>query len=156
MTDILFVLVTLHPPSSYFVSKIIYMSKVFSITANSPVWVIIPSNIHSTQKTNFSNCKREFLWQKHFTFCYEIIPNFRYTVIPGKYQKLNPYSYELWSHFAFTSLNYFFGTSASSSPPIRSKTNSVPTNIPLNVIPIMLKSFFMGVFFKTEFKFFSS
>ena len=88
--------------------------------------------------------------------CYEIIPNFRYTVIPGKYQKLNPHSYELWSHFAFDSLNYFFRKFASSSPPIRSKTNSVPTNIPLNVIPIMLKSFFMGVFFKTEFKFFSS
>ena len=43
--------------------------------------------------------------------------------------------------------NTFFRKFASSSPPIRRKTNSVPTNIPLNVIPIMLKSFFMGVFF---------
>ena len=65
MTDILFVLVTLHPPSSYFVSKIIYMSKVFSITANSPVWVIIPIVIYIphwrqtflTARENFYNKK---------------------------------------------------------------------------------------------------
>ena len=32
----------------------------FPITVNSPVWVIIPCKIHSTLKTNFSNCKGEF------------------------------------------------------------------------------------------------
>ena len=57
-------------------------------------------------------------------------------------------SYDLTLHFLFRKF-------ALSFPPIRRKTNSVLANVPLNVIPIMLKSFFMGVFFLTEFKFFS-
>ena len=87
----------------------------------------------------------------NFTFCYEIIPNFRYKVIPGKESEAK--SILIWvmiSLTAFDSLNYFFRKFASSSPPIRRKTNSVLTNIPLNVIPIMLESFFMGIYSYTK------
>ena len=64
MADILFVPVTLHPPSGYFVGKIIYMYKVFlslltHLFESSSLARYIP---HWRQ--NFSNCKGEFYNEK--------------------------------------------------------------------------------------------
>ena len=84
VTDILFVLVTLCPPSIHYVSKIIYMYKVFlslltHLFESSSLAIYIP---HWRQ--TFLTARKNFYNKKNFTFCYEIIPNFRYTVIPWK------------------------------------------------------------------------
>ena len=70
-----------YPPSSYFVSKMIYMYKVFLSLLNhlfesSSLVIYIP---HWRQ--TFLTARENFIMKKH---CYEIIPNFRYTVIPWK------------------------------------------------------------------------
>ena len=154
MTDILFVHVTLHPPSGYFFRKIIYMYKVFlslltHLFESSSLAIYIPHwrQTFLTARENFYN-EKTLLWD-----------NSKFQIYSNSLKSIRSWihihmSYDLTLLLIHS--NTFFRKFASSSPPIRSKTNSVPTNIPLNVIPIMLKSFFMGVFFKTEFKFFSS
>ena len=153
MTDILFVYVTLHLPSGYFFRKIIYMYKLFlslltHLFESSSLAIYIPHwrQTFLTARENFYN-EKTLLWD-----------NSKFQIYSNSLKSIRSWihTHELWSHFAFDSLNYFFRKFALSFPPIRRKTNSVPANVPLNVIPIMLKSFFMGVFFKTEFKFFSS
>ena len=144
MTDILFVHVTLHPPSGYFFRKIIYMYKVFlslltHLFESSSLAIYIPHwrQTFLTARENFYN-EKTVLWD-----------NSKFQIYSNSLKSIRSWihTHELWSHFAFDSLNYFFRKFALSFPPIRRKTNSVPANVPLNVIPIMLKSFFMGVFF---------
>ena len=136
-------------------SKIIYMYKVFlsllthlfessSLARYIPHW----RQTFLTARENFY-IEKTLLWD-----------NSKFQIYSNSFKSIRSWihihmSYDLTLLLIHS--NTFFRKFASSSPPIRRKTNSVPTNIPLNVIPInMLKSFFMGVFFKKEFKFFSS
>ena len=155
VTDIVFVLVTLCPPSIHYVSKIIYMYKVFlslltHLFESSSLAIYIPHwrQTFLTARENFYN-EKTLLWD-----------NSKFQIYSNSLKSIRSWihthmSYDL-TLLLLHLINYFFGTSASFSRPIRRKSNSVSTNIPLNVIPIMLKSFFIGVFLKTEFKIFSS
>ena len=131
MTDILFVHVTLHPPSGYFVRKIIYMYKVFlslltHLFESSSLAIYIPHwrQTFLTARENFYN-EKTLLWD-----------NSKFQIYSNSLKSIRSWihTHELWSHFAFDSLKYFFRKFASFSPPIRRKTNLVLTNIPLNVI----------------------
>ena len=131
MTDILFVHVTLHPPSGYFFRKIIYMYKVFlslltHLFESSSLAIYIPHwrQTFLTARENFYN-EKTLLWD-----------NSKFQIYSNSLKSIRSWihTHELWSHFAFDSLKYFFRKFASFSPPIRRKTNLVLTNIPLNVI----------------------
>ena len=126
-------------------SKIIYMYKVFlslltHLFESSSLAIYIPHwrQTFLTARENFYN-EKTLLWD-----------NSKFQIYSNSWKSIRSWihihmSYDLTLLLIHS--NTFFRKFASSSPPIRRKTNSVPTNIPLNVIPIMLKSFFMGVFF---------